>query len=350
MDIDLARMHIEKLIVHDVPKRIAGTDGELACLSEVESPLTQDLDNFFCERVGTSLASAAFEVEVDPHSHSPMPGLILDHMCEQKAGFVGMSQEMAKHLYRSSTGVNPAGLLIVIQASVVDVRALAILKLEKEVGVRAQQYTIEGKATFNIQHIHDLMLTERTKVFKVGLFVQEGEGLETIRGKVSDKQRGLRPRTEVAEYFLKDFLGCRLRQAPEVVTSHFFQTSQAFFEEQVEDAATKARYQIGLIATLGDQEAVVRPREFATRHLDTRDRRRYLDALEAAQVPTTEFYKENNLISNQLKKIQWAFESGVILLAPPETIENGRNLSISSLGDDRTRVVIEDRLKSVYRK
>ena len=65
-----------------------------------------------------------------------------------------------------------------------------------------QQSQLEGKSTFNLEHLRDLMLTQKTKVFTVGLFVQMGNTLESIDGAVSDNQRGYYPTTEVADFFL----------------------------------------------------------------------------------------------------------------------------------------------------
>jgi hypothetical protein len=143
-----------------------------------------------------------------------------------------MSQQMAMHLHASQTGVNPAGLLVVSSAVVDGNRALAILKLEKESGVRVHEdKTADGRRTLSMEHIRELMLTDRTKVFKVGLFYPTTGG--TVEGLVSDKQRGYQPQNEVADFFLKRFLGCALKQLPPVVTQDFLQATEQFINDEV---------------------------------------------------------------------------------------------------------------------
>ena len=57
-------------------------------------------------------------------------------------------------------------------------------KLEKEEGVRLESMVFEGKTTFKLQHLRDLMLTKKTKLFKIGVFIREGDSIENILGKV----------------------------------------------------------------------------------------------------------------------------------------------------------------------
>ncbi len=347
MSRDITRLRIEKIIVHDVPRRSLTGDTESLRLSEVESVLTQDLSNFFRERVVASLQSGAYGVAFDTESESPVPTLILDNLSRQTKSFVTTSRLIAEHLHITQKGNASSGLLIVMQGSLPQMSSLAILKLERQRGLLATPEEHDGKATFDIQQVHNLMLTERTRVFKVGLFVQEGDTLDTVWGQVSDKQRGERPVTEVAGYFLRTFLGCRLREEPEVTTKRFFQATQVFINDKVSDAPTKARYHVALLATLNNQEDAVRPRDFAEEHIDINDRQAYMEWLREEGVPINEFPKDTGTIGGQLKRIQLDFEGGVVILATPEALADKERISIEPLGDSLTRVVVEDRLKGM---
>jgi len=54
---------IEKVIIHDIPQHRAGEEGIKPILSEVESKLTQELKNYFKERINGSVSSSsAFDV------------------------------------------------------------------------------------------------------------------------------------------------------------------------------------------------------------------------------------------------------------------------------------------------
>lgn len=346
MAIDLGKCHVERLIVHEVPDRPAAAKVLKLVLSEIESTLTADLRNYFTERISTSLSEAAFEVIFDPASPSPVPALVLNFLTVNGADFVAMSQAFAHHLYTSQTGVNPAGLLIVAELSYAQRRALAILKLEKEQGVRVRQTTHHEKHTFSIEHLRDLMLTERTRVFKVGAFVPRGKTLETIEGLVSDKQRGYRPKTEVAAFFLNKFLGCTLAEEADVATKRFFQATEQFINEQVADPIQKARYHMALLAELQSERGSVRPRHFAEINFKVTDRQPFVDFIQSHGVSTSPIEKDVSLIQTQLQRMQIDFRSGIAVFGTPESFE--QHVKMKTLDGGAMRMEIEDQVKTVH--
>src|SRR5258708_38129576 len=125
---DLGRLRIDSVIVHEVPHRFAGGDEGEPVLSEVQSPLTQGVRNFFRERIARSLGTSAYDVQLDPMTASPVPALILDALCDSSTDFVPISQTMAKHLYSCQKGPNPGGLLTVCKVTIEDLPGLVILK------------------------------------------------------------------------------------------------------------------------------------------------------------------------------------------------------------------------------
>lgn len=345
--VDFGLLSISRLIVHEVPRRLAGA-GEKPDLSEIDSPLTQDLRNYFREKILQTIASNAFEVKFDPGSVSPIPKLTLDRVTTKSQSFVHGSQEMAVHLHSTQTGVNSGGLLVVAEAALGQLSALVILKLEKEEGLRVHSADVKGKHTLSIEHVRDLMLTEATRVFKVGLFWQPGQELADIDGKVADTQRGYVPRTEVADFFLRKFLGCELLIAPEVATSRFLVAGQTFINDQVGDDVRKAQYQMALLSELSSQVGSVDPRRFAREHLEVEDQNEFVSSLAAMGAPTVAFPKSLKLVEAQVRKIQLSFESGIMLLAPTDVAED--HIAMTGLGDGRTRVEFEDKLKNVRGK
>jgi hypothetical protein len=141
---------------------------------------------------------------------------------------------MARHLYLCQKGNSPEGLLTVCEVTIADRNGVAILKLEREEGARVELAGTDGKRTFSVQHLHNLMLTGRTKVYKVGLFVQAGDDLSSIEGSVCDTQRS--HDSTVAHFFLEQFLGCRLREQSEITTQQFFEATENFINEKITDS------------------------------------------------------------------------------------------------------------------
>ena len=59
MAVDLGKLQVERLIVHEVPDRPVRGAQQQPTLSEIESPLTPDLKNYFREKITETLDQAA---------------------------------------------------------------------------------------------------------------------------------------------------------------------------------------------------------------------------------------------------------------------------------------------------
>lgn len=341
---DLGQIRVEKLIVHEIPRHfVHAATPTPPILSEVESPLDQTVKNFFREKMATSLGTAAYEVEFDAQTTSPLPGWIRALLSPRPPAFVATSREMANHLHQSQTGISPEGLLTVIHARVEGRRAIAILKLEKEQGTRVRRQSVQGRRTLSVDHVRDLMLTGKTRVFKVGLFAR-GHAAGEVEGLVCDKQKAYG--ATVAYFFLERFLGCQLKELPELTTKRFFEATERFINENVLEPETKARYQVALAAELGGTRTTVSPQAFANTNLEPDDRAAFMESVAESGVTQPSFAKDNSLVASHLRRIQWSFQSGVAVLASPDNV--GREIQLEDLDDGRTRLEVTDQLRDLH--
>jgi hypothetical protein len=125
MRYDLGQLRVDKLIVHELPRHLASEAVSQPILSDIESPLTMEVKNFFREKIAGTLGSEAYDVEFDPDMTSPVPNLVSDNLGNGTTDFVVMSQEVARHLHQCQGGINPEGLLTVVQVRVENRRAFA---------------------------------------------------------------------------------------------------------------------------------------------------------------------------------------------------------------------------------
>ena len=341
---DPALLQLNRLIVHEVPSRPVAGGGAEPILSDEDRPFDADVHDYFRDRITESLRSAAVEVVFDPTTISPVPGLVLRAL-EVPNTLVSLSQDIARHLYVSQTGVNSGGLLTVIVGSLGDVPAAAIMKLEKEEGMRVLQRKAGGHLTFDMQFLHDLMLTKRTKVFKVGLFVQESGDIHGVFGAVSDNQLGVTSDRDVARFFLHKFLGCQFAEEPEIVTKRVYEAAQTFINEDVTDPEDKGRYEIALISELQSNAKTFEIQGFADHNLKAHHRERFLARVAKEGVARERIVKDLGMIGGVLKRIQVQFESGVAVVAKPAAFQE--QVHMKSLPDGRTRLEIEDRLREI---
>ena len=345
MDRDLGRLDIDKLIVHDVPSRRVNAQGPSPTLSEIESPLTPTVRNYIRDKVVGTLSNNSFPVVFDPASGSPVPVLVLDNLGNQSTPFVESSQYLANHLFQSQTGSNPPGLLAVAQTQIEGVNSLALMKLEREAGARVAAIQHQGKSTFDVQHLSDLMLTDKTRVFKIGLFVQEGTNLESISGLVSDNQAAQWHKSDIADFFLRRFLGCKLREEPRVTTRNYLDATEEWINSSVTDPVLKTKYEVATLAEMQRNLSSINPRTFADQNLELPDRQSYISHLEEREVPVTEFPKDNSIVEPRLRRISMELESGVVIMAKTDVFEDKVHITEEDSGQSRIEII--DRVKGM---
>jgi hypothetical protein len=308
---------IESLIVHDVPRRSPGDSNQAIVLSDVASEVDQSLKNFFRERTIRSLNHQAYEVERDPNQTSPVPTHVID-LAGDPRKLVPRSQEVARHLWSCQTAVNPAGLLILSLGTVEGAPAVSILKLEREDAIRVEPVGENGARSFNIAHLRDLMLGKNTRLFKASLFTVDGN---QISGLVSDDQRGYDPQSEIAQFFLRRFLGCRLKLADDVSTKAFFEISQEWINRYVQDDAKKARYEVALLARMNAPTRTITVKSFAEESLDTKDRTPYRTHMTDHGVPATSITKDTQLIDTRIRQLTYATREGIRVTGTHEKMD-----------------------------
>ncbi len=338
----LDRLEITNVIVHDVPRKTAGPSQPLT-LSETESELTADLAVDFATRIRISLDKAAFDAVVDVDRDHVVPPLILSQLTDQPDNFVIMSQAVAGHLHICQTAKNSPGLLVVIRGTLAGDRCLALMKLERQLGVQLAQIENNGKLTYNIRQVRDLMLTDQTKVFKAAIFIQGGDGMVGLTALVSDHQRGYSH--EIANFFLHQFLGCRLAELPEVTTKRFFDSALSFIHDHVTEPELKTRYHIALMSEMNGSREAVRPIEFADTHMVGAHRSQLLTHFSDHGIPTSDLPKDRKLIDRQLKSMTWRFEGGLALVGPPEEFD----ARVTTVDDETgmSQTIIRDGIKNV---
>jgi hypothetical protein len=269
----LGKLTIKRIIIHEVPRHFRRDTGSSPTYSEVESPLDADLRMFFREKIIETVgSSSAFDVIFDTATSSPVPLFVRELFAGDGANFVELSKKIAKHLHDAQGGVSPGGLVTIIDCSLGVKPAVGILKLEKEEGVRLRETIQEGLRTFDVSYIRDLILTRKTKLFKVGFFYPPDDADAEPGGTVCDEQRGFNPKTEVAGFFLKEFLGCCLSEDPRISTKQFFLAAQEFFNHQIKDPVARTQAMTHLLSELTNQKAKVNIRDFARDHLPTQQR------------------------------------------------------------------------------
>lgn len=124
----------------------------------------------------------------------------------------------------------------------------------------------------DIHRLADLMLTEQTKLYKVGHFASPVDGQEDPIGFVADRQAGSR---RVSDYFLDRFLCCVYSESPKEVTRKIHEQTTSFINQKVVSPESRAQYGLALLSELKSNDGTFCPQVFAQRHLTGSDRQMY---------------------------------------------------------------------------
>lgn len=251
------------------------------------------------------------------------------------------SRIMGQRLFEAQDRRNPEGIVVIGVGTIDALPAVAVLKLEHERGVTAEERRLaNGQLMFELVVHDDLMLTERTVLFKCAVLAPNNTTDWNLEGVAADLQvRG------IADFFLTKFLGCRLVQQPDVLTEKFLEASERWIDS-VDDAEKKTRYEIQLLAHLNNTQTTVDPRGFAQSAMPAAEQDDYLNFLHGRGVPRQRFRKDLERVRSRIKRVAYEYSSGIKLVARPEAME--QYVTVEEPATGPTRTIIEDDLKRTH--
>jgi hypothetical protein len=341
MQPNLGNLSVERMIIHEVPKHFSKDSESAPVFSEVESTLDTELRLFFREKIIQSVTSSwAVPVEFAVGSSSPVPG-VLTELLAVSPDLVELSKKIATHLFESQDGTNSGGLLTVVRCSLNGGPSAAVLKLEKEEGVRLKRLLVDGKTSLDVDHIKELILSQKTRFFKIGLFSRDPDD-DDVTGRILDDQRPSAP--GVAQFFLS-FLGCRYLDDPQLSTRAFFQAAQNYVNDEVTSPVQKVNVLNHLVSELQNNSAMVNVRKFARTYLPTKLRAPFETHMKANGVDNTVFQKDVALIDKQLTKLAYKFDHGVSIVGPADAMKT--HVKIKKEGNGFARAEVRGKLETV---
>jgi hypothetical protein len=311
---------IVDIMIHDVP--LPNDDGDEVLLTDAPIELDADLRRYFRDKIVDSLKKRGLELIADPDGSAVVREAVATILGEGNE-LVPRSQELARHLFSIQNKANSEGLLAVATGVADDENVVSVFKLEREQGLRLQILRREEQNLVDIEHLRNLTLTDKTKVFKTSILGLATPGEPTsLTGSASDDQRGIRDGEGVANFFLSHFLGCRLRTNPEIATRDFVNGVEAFINA-LDDQERQAEYHIALLATLQDQSLDISPPAFEQQNIRAADRDAYRAALESAGLDLDSAFQKDLKLAHA-KGFKWYFEHGMLLVGSREDVEQGR--------------------------
>ncbi|MEV0936385.1 nucleoid-associated protein [Streptomyces phaeochromogenes] len=278
------------------------------------------------------------ELEV---KRSAVPDRVYEYLAQQR-DLVSVSIDLAELLFESQKArSSSAGLLLVAAARLAGKRALLMVKLEQEGGLRAEDVLVEGKRTFDMNYFADLLMTEHNKIYKAALFCVDGVPEDgPIEGWAADKQLS----GKMAQFWLQAFLGCRQKEDPKRLTQKFHEAAVDWVDKRVDDPEKSVGYLMAALVELRSNTATLDPTAFAADHLDLHDQDSFLAYLASKDVPTTVFDKDIERVAPRLSELQIGFASGISIVAPVKRIRE--DIKIDEHSDGTSTVTVNGKITS----
>jgi hypothetical protein len=296
------------------------------------------LRDFFKENIIKALGrDRAFKLCYNNKSDSPVNKCVNDILTNGKK-FVHQSKEMGQHLFNIQKGNNASGILFILKCDLSEHKVCIIMKLERDDGARLTMN--EATKSFDISEVKDLMLTSKTKVFKIAMLVNRDNYGIDFDGDIMDFQINVKERKELSSFFIDDFLGCMPYGDPKVTTQSFYNLTSMFIKTSVSDKIKQAKYLQDLNSYLQRNMLILNPKEFSDEYLTTSfEQDEYKAYLGTKDFEFKSFTKDLSLIKSKVEKFMVSFKNGISILGSKGTFENNVKLEELKNGDHQAIVV-----------
>jgi hypothetical protein len=339
---DLAKLKIKRAIFHDVPNRPKIIETKVV-LADLETKIDASKAKILYDRITQVLGSKqAYSMQFSAAPATKVPDEVRaftrnEHTSEQ---FVAMSRELAQYLFAQHTGATSPGLLCVMEVTVGPKRGLVLLKLERQAGAEIKFTGEEGERVFDFDVLENLILTDKTRLFKSALFLRTGPGDDDFDSGGCDSQ-GPGTSEDVARFWLT-YLGCKLAEEPRISTRKWFDASLAFANEQIGDAVAKNTFYEHIHSELKSNRKNVSPGQFIEDCLPANLRAPYKQFLKEHNVSLHAFSKDISEIKTRLRRKALHTSHGISVTVPED---EERLVKVNA-----EQIVVHDQLVSIDHK
>jgi hypothetical protein len=312
---DLARLRIARTIFHDVPSRPRNVEGG-PILADLETAIDARRAHILNTRITQVLGSKqAYSIRFSAAPANQVPFEIRNFTARNQGAveFVQMSRRLAEYLYAQHTGATSPGLLCVMSITAGHKPGIAILKLERQEGAEIKFTGAEGHRVFSMDVLENLILTDKTRLFKSAAFLRGGPEDDQFELGACDSQG-----PEDMARFWMTYLGCELDEEPRVVTRRWFETSLEFANEQIVDPVTLNNFYEHLHSELNSNRQRVSPRQFIEDNLPPALRAPYTEFLQQHRVSLQAFTKDTSEIKARLRRRSFHTEHGISVVVPEQ--------------------------------
>lgn len=329
MSIDIRNMKVNNIISHLIFKR--SDDGTIIEPHYSQALITLDdkMKTMINERISGALGknSKSMEMEIFKHEENTTFDYIKKIM-DDESSIVEHSQALTYKLAESQTSKHfPGGAVIIFKGTIgaLNNDFIGIIKAEKHDGLNI----IEEGQSITLELLSNLILTPQQKLYKIGIFVKEVSGVMPIthnhfKAVVFDTNMSQGNMFKAAQYFYEVFLGLTHVGNSKKLTNDFYHNTKMFiFEQRDLDDEEKLDIVSALHTYLKtDSRTTINLNDFAEQYFKKPEiKDNFRSYMVSKKIPATDFFKDNELIKNSLKRRKYKFSNNIKIEVPYESIE-----------------------------
>ena len=356
---ELVNLKLSRVILHEVFVR--GTDQKLKepeygnALETLDGEATDALR----DRIVSAMSSPSrcVPMSITKIGEESMMAYVKKLVDGDDSIYIQESKNIAKKLAQEQKSRSIPGAMVVVfsgSAGVPSKRIVGVIKAEVHNGFLREKAA--GKSV--MKFLKDLMLTQQTKLYKVGLFLEQnseaqGDISSGWVGYIYDETLTVANRYEAAQYFYDGFLGFSFPESSARQTKQFHDLTKDFIKSLDVPEEDKIVLHNALVTYLkADQKPTVGIVDFAVAYFgDDAIRDGYRAHMTSRGFPENAVSKDTQDVDRDLRMRRLNFRNKVRVIGPAEGFD--KLVTISPIDGDNdangtptkwTQVVIKDRI------
>lgn len=361
---DLINLRLSKVIIHEVFRRAEGAiaPADANCSDTLEE-LGQDGIDALRSRIvfAASSNSRCLRMAINQSGPESLIACAARLLESDDLLFVENSKTVARQLARAQQARTiPGGVVVVLsgEAGAIPRRLAVVIKAEVHSGFTKER---QVNGTLALKYLQSLVLTEKTKLYKMGLFIENPQTADrqfpaNWDAYIYDDGLTSTNKYDAAKYFYEGFLGCSFLQSSARQTKEFHDHTKAFIQNLDLPEEGKVDLHNALVTYLRtDQSPTVSTADFGDAYFaQAVVRDSYERFMRLKGFPDHAVNKELADVAPNLRLRRLVFRNKIRVSGPAEqfnklvTIEpiDGEPSMAGQDAPKWTRIIIKDRIES----
>jgi hypothetical protein len=261
--------------------------------------------------------------------------------------FIKISTSLAQILNDKQDARSSNGILAIFYGHLDKKQVLVIAKLEEETGLQINESTENNGLNIGIQVIEKILRMHKSNVLKVGVFSFEpkieGKNDPEIIGFLCDTQS--RGESEVADFYLKKFLGCKFVNDAKKQTQDFFNASLEFIGTNFDSPNEQVEYREKLCSFVLSESYLLIPKNFIDEFVPIEKKDALEGYYETNNIELNGFAKDTEYIKTEVEKMKIIFENGISIIGG--SINFANEVKIEQIIDGETTITINSNIRKM---